>query len=56
VLIDRSDCASLGAGECSAGPTAAAIANAIHDAIGVRIRAMPFTAGNLLKLVQSGQT
>ena len=37
VLIDRPDCASLGAGECSAGPTAAAIANAIYDAIGVRI-------------------
>ena len=52
-LIDRPDCASLGAGECSAGPTAAAIANAIHDAIGVRIRAMPFTADNLLKVVQS---
>jgi nicotinate dehydrogenase subunit B len=50
VFIDRSDCASLGAGECSAGPTAAAIANAIRDAIGVRIRAMPFTAENLLKI------
>lgn len=54
-LIDRPDCASLGAGECSAGPTAAAIANAIHDAIGVRIRAMPFTAENLMKMVQSDQ-
>jgi len=52
-LIDHPDCASLGAGECSAGPTAAAIANAIDDAIGVRIRAMPFTADNLLKVVQS---
>jgi CO/xanthine dehydrogenase Mo-binding subunit len=52
-LIDRPECASLGAGECSAGPTAAAIANAIHDAIGVRIRMMPFTADNLLKIVQS---
>jgi CO/xanthine dehydrogenase Mo-binding subunit len=52
-LLDRPDCASLGAGECSAGPTAAAIANAIRDAIGVRIRAMPFTADNLLKLVQA---
>jgi nicotinate dehydrogenase subunit B len=52
-LMDRPDCASLGSGECSAGPTAAAIANAIHDAIGVRIRAMPFTADALLKIVQS---
>lgn len=52
-LIDRPDSPSLGAGECSAGPTAAAIANAIHAALGVRIRAMPFTAENLEKLVQS---
>ncbi len=31
----------LGAGEASVGPTAAAIANAIHDATGVRIRDLP---------------
>jgi nicotinate dehydrogenase subunit B len=55
-LLERPDCASLGAGECSAGPTAAAIANAIHDAIGVRVRAMPFSADNLMKLVQSEPT
>jgi nicotinate dehydrogenase subunit B len=54
-LIDRPDFPSLGAGECSAGPTAAAIANAIHDALGVRIRAMPFTADNLMKIAQSDQ-
>jgi len=52
-LLDRPDCASLGAGECSAGPTAAAIANAIRNAIGVRIRSMPFTADNLLKIVHA---
>jgi nicotinate dehydrogenase subunit B len=34
---------SLGVGETAQGPTAAAIANAIHDAIGVRVRSMPFT-------------
>lgn len=34
---------SPGAGECSSGPTCAAIGNAIFDAIGVRMRAMPFT-------------
>ena len=54
-LLDQPDSPSLGAGECSAGPTAAAIANAIHDALGVRIRSMPFTADNLMKLVQSDQ-
>ncbi len=47
-LLDRPDLPSLGAGECSAGPTAAAIANAIHDALGVRMRFMPFTADALL--------
>ena len=34
---------SLGVGETAQGPTAGAIANAIHDAIGVRVRSMPFT-------------
>jgi CO/xanthine dehydrogenase Mo-binding subunit len=37
----------LGVGECSTGPTIAAIANAIHDAVGVRPGTMPFTASNL---------
>ena len=32
---------SLGAGECTMGPTAAAIANALHDALGVRVRELP---------------
>jgi CO/xanthine dehydrogenase Mo-binding subunit len=44
---------SLGAGECSSGPTCAAIANAIFDAIGVRMRAMPFTPDNLLKTIEA---
>jgi len=54
-LIDRPDCPSLGAGECSAGPTAAAIANAIHDAIGIRARMMPFTADRLMNLAQADE-
>ena len=45
--------ASLGAGECSSGPTCAAIANAIFDAIGVRVRSMPFTPDNLLRAIDS---
>ena len=43
---------SLGAGECSAGPTCAAIANAIFDAIGVRVRGMPFTPDNLMRAIE----
>ncbi|MDE2605894.1 MAG: xanthine dehydrogenase family protein molybdopterin-binding subunit [Burkholderiales bacterium] len=51
-LIDRPDSPSLGAGECSIGPTAAAIANAIDDALGIRMRVMPFTADSLLREAQ----
>lgn len=51
-LIDRPDQPSLGAGECSAGPTAAAIANAIDDALGLRLRTMPFTADALMAAAQ----
>lgn len=35
---------SVGAGEASLGPTAAAIANAVFDALGVRVRDLPLTA------------
>jgi len=42
-LINRLDEAPLGAGEMAAGPTAAAIANALHHALGVRIRDLPLT-------------
>jgi CO/xanthine dehydrogenase Mo-binding subunit len=44
---------SLGAGECSSGPTCAAIANAIFDAMGVRMRTMPFTPDNLLRAIHA---
>ena len=46
---------SLGAGECSSGPTCAAIANAIHDALGVRVRAMPFTPEQVLQAAEQAQ-
>lgn len=52
-LMPRPDQPSLGAGECSAGPTGAAIGNAIFDAIGVRLRAMPFTPENLLRTIDA---
>ena len=41
VLIDRPNEHSLGAGEASQGPTAAAIANAFTAATGRRIRELP---------------
>jgi len=43
VLIDRPDQPALGAGEPSTCTTAAAVANAIFDATGARLREIPFT-------------
>lgn len=46
-FIGPPDAPPLGAGEPSLGPTVAAIAGAIHAALGIRPRAMPFTPDNL---------
>jgi nicotinate dehydrogenase subunit B len=43
VLIHNPDQPTLGMGECTFGPTAAAIGNAVAHALGVRIREMPLT-------------
>jgi len=43
VLIDRPEIAPSGAGEPAIRPVAAAIANAVFDATGVRIRRVPFS-------------
>jgi CO/xanthine dehydrogenase Mo-binding subunit len=43
VHIVRNELPSLGAGECMMGPTVAAIGNALYDALGVRVRELPFT-------------
>ena len=43
VLINRPDEPALGAGEPSTVTTAAAVANAIYDAAGIRLRQIPFT-------------
>ncbi len=42
-IVDRPGQPFLGSGECGQGPTGAAIANAIHDATGRRLRDLPFT-------------
>lgn len=44
MLIADPELASSGAGEAAHGPTAAAIANAVRDALGVRVRDLPLTA------------
>ncbi|HWT48758.1 MAG TPA: molybdopterin cofactor-binding domain-containing protein [Mycobacterium sp.] len=38
----------LGIGECAQGPTAAAIANAVYHALGIRVRSLPLTADQLI--------
>ena len=52
VLINRPEVAPLGAGEGATIPPAAAIANAIFDAIGVRLREGPFTPKRVLAGMQ----
>lgn len=42
-IVEEPGRPALGAGEAVAGPTAAAIANAIHRASGLRLRDMPFS-------------
>lgn len=43
-LLERPQEPPLGAGEAAQGPVAAALANALADALGARVRQMPFTA------------
>ncbi len=42
-IVARPELPTLGMGECTFGPTAAAIGNAVAHALGVRIRDMPLT-------------
>jgi CO/xanthine dehydrogenase Mo-binding subunit len=51
VFLLNNDFPSLGAGEASQGPTAAAIANALHDALGVRVRELPLTPERIVKAI-----
>jgi CO/xanthine dehydrogenase Mo-binding subunit len=51
-LIDRPDERSLGAGEASQGPTAAAIANAFAAATGKRMRDLPLTPERVKAVLQ----
>jgi len=48
-LVDGAGNPSVGVGECSVGPTAAAVGNAVAHALGVRIHDMPLTRERILK-------
>lgn len=54
MLIERPGDPALGVGESAAVPAAAAIANAIYDATGIRLREAPFTPEKLRAALASG--
>jgi nicotinate dehydrogenase subunit B len=47
-LVDRPTEKPWGAGEPTAAVVPSAVANAIHDAVGVRLRSVPFTPDKVL--------
>lgn len=47
-LIVRPELPGLGVGETATGPTAAAIGNAVHRALGIRVRTLPITRDAIL--------
>lgn len=49
LMLPRQDLPPLGVGESASVPSAAAIANAIYDATGVRFRELPFTPERILR-------
>ena len=53
VLINQQQMGPLGGGEASTIATAAAIANAIFDAVGVRMRRVPFTPERVLSAMRA---
>jgi len=53
VLLLKNENPSVGAGECTMGPTAAAIANALHDALGVRVRDLPLTPARIAQAINA---
>jgi len=54
-LIDSATDVPLGAGEATAGPTAAAIGNAVAHALGTRIRDLPLTRERIMATLLSSE-
>jgi nicotinate dehydrogenase subunit B len=55
LMLPRQDQPPLGVGESASVPSAAAIANAIFDATGVRFRELPFTPERILEGLRGGR-
>ena len=51
-VIQRPDIEPVGAGEAAHGPVTAAIANAVFDALGVRVRSLPITRDSLIAAME----
>lgn len=51
--LDRCGLPALGAGEVAQGPTVAAIANALHHALGVRVRDLPLTFDRIAQAIHA---
>ena len=52
-VIQRPDTDPVGAGEAAHGPVTAAIANAVFDALGVRVRDLPITRDRIIAAMES---
>jgi nicotinate dehydrogenase subunit B len=52
-LVPRPEEPPLGVGELTGGPVAAALANALADAIGVRVRDLPLTPERIAAVIRS---
>jgi nicotinate dehydrogenase subunit B len=53
VVVEPEGAPALGAGECATGPVAAAIANAISHALGIRVRDLPLTPERIATAINS---
>ncbi len=53
-IVDRLHSPPLGAGEAASAPVAAALANAVFDALGVRLRTVPFTPERVKTAIARG--
>jgi CO/xanthine dehydrogenase Mo-binding subunit len=52
-IIQRPEIEPVGAGEAAHGPVTAAIANAVFDCLGVRVRNLPITRDSLIAAMES---
>ncbi|MGX4803306.1 molybdopterin cofactor-binding domain-containing protein [Bradyrhizobium guangdongense] len=51
-IIQRPEIEPVGAGEAAHGPVTAAIANAVHDCLGVRLRELPITRDRIIAAME----